>query len=76
MSFREFEKWCNDRAFDGCWGMCEAIICIGALNQVRKHPFWRREKVWREEFREFIEENIVKLINQMIEEEEIERSTV
>ena len=76
MRFREFVRWCNERACDGCWGMTDAVICIDILKRVRKHPFWRREKVWREEFREFTEENIVKPINQMIEEEEIERSTV
>ena len=28
MKFKEFAKWCNERACDGCWGMLEAMACI------------------------------------------------
>ena len=31
MKYREFVRWCNERAFDGCWGMLEAMACIWVL---------------------------------------------
>lgn len=68
MRFKDFVRWCNERACDGCWGMTEAITCIEIMNQVNKKPFWRREKFWGEKFKEYVEECIVKPINQMIEE--------
>lgn len=44
MRFKEFVAWCNERACDGYWGMMQAITCIDILEQIRKKPFWRREK--------------------------------
>lgn len=68
MRFKEFVAWCNERACDGYWGMMQAITCIDILEQIRKKPFWRREKIWREEYRDYVEKCIIKPINQMIEE--------
>lgn len=48
MKFKEFENWCNERACDGCWGMLEAMTCIGLIKEIRKAPFWKREKLWKE----------------------------
>ena len=25
MKYKEFIRWCNERACDGCWGMLEAM---------------------------------------------------
>lgn len=36
MKFKEFVKWCDDRAYDGCWGLMEAIICIDIIEKVQK----------------------------------------
>lgn len=48
MKFREFVDWCNQRACDGCWSMQTAVFCIDVVQQVRKQPFWKREKKWQE----------------------------
>lgn len=47
MKFKEFVKWCNDRAADGCWGFSEAIICSDLARKIRKLPFWKRETEWK-----------------------------
>lgn len=46
MTYKEFNSWCNKRASDGCWGVDTAIFCIDIINQVKKQPFWIREKKW------------------------------
>lgn len=48
MKFKEFTNWCNERACDGCWGMLEAMTCISLIKEIRKAPFWKREKIWKE----------------------------
>lgn len=60
MKFKEFEKWCNDRARDGCWGLKEAIICVCAVKEIRHYPLWKRENFWKENYEEDIVEYIVK----------------
>lgn len=47
MTYKEFEKWCGDRACDGCWGIETARICIVVMREVRKKPFWKRERFWQ-----------------------------
>lgn len=64
MKFKEFADWCNDRAADGHWSMQTAMVCIDILNIVLKHRFWRREKVWKEEYEKYVVENIVKPIEE------------
>ena len=39
MTFKEFTKWCNERACDGCWGILDAMVCIDILSAIRKEPF-------------------------------------
>ena len=68
MSYKEFCAWCNDRASDGCWGMLTAITCIDIMREVRKHPFWRREKIWRAEWEQRVLTEIVNPINKKIAE--------
>ena len=41
MKFKEFCKWCNDRAYDGRWGMSEAIICVKIYEEIMKLCFWK-----------------------------------
>lgn len=50
MTFKEFVKWCNDRACDGCWGYLTAVQCIEVMRDVRSYPFWKREKIWRHHY--------------------------
>lgn len=72
MKFKEFSKWCNNRACDGCWGMKEAIICSNICQEIYKLPFWKREKAWKEH-KEFIINNIVQPIDKMIQEKAKEK---
>ena len=69
MKFKEFVDWCNQRACDGCWGMNVAMYCIDVIGQIRKLPFWKREKAWQELNADSrIEEVIVNPINRKIAE--------
>lgn len=75
MKFKEFSKWCNDRCFDGCWGIKEAVICSNICQEIYKLPFWKREKAWKEH-EEFIINNIVQPIDKMIHEKAKENTDV
>ena len=66
MTYRQFRKWCNDRCFDGYWGHKEALICLNVVSEIDKLPFWKREKAWKGE-EEFLVNNIINPINEMIE---------
>lgn len=65
MSFKEFKKWCNDRACDGCWGFLDALVCIDIIREIDRLPFWKREKVWKEKELQVLDE-IVNPINEKI----------
>ena len=65
MSFKEFEKWCNDRACDGCWGLLPALTCINIVRGINKLPFWKREKAWQKMELQVLDE-IVNPINEKI----------
>lgn len=67
MKFKEFADWCNRRACDGCWGLREAICCCETAEAVYKFPFWIREKIWREIYRDNIMP-VVNATNQKIKE--------
>lgn len=67
MKFKEFKKWCNDRWFDGCWGMNTAIVCVNTLEYLKTKHFWEREKIWQKDCAEHIVP-IVKATNKKIEE--------
>lgn len=68
MKFKEFENWCNKRACDGCWGMLEAMTCIGLIKEIRKSPFWKREKIWKENYEQQVLEEIINPIEKKLEE--------
>lgn len=70
MSFKEFVRWCNGRACDGCWGMLTAMASIDLMQKVRKIPFWRREKFWKENYEQQALDEIVNPIEKMIAEME------
>lgn len=67
MTFKEFDDWCNERACDGYWSMGTALTCVRIIREVYKIPFWKRKRVWNEEYREIAEE-IVKVINEEIKQ--------
>ena len=64
--------WFNVRASDGCLCMIEAMTCIDIHNEISKHPFWRREKTWREKYEQQVLDEIINPINALIEESEKE----
>jgi len=67
MTFMDFDKWCNDRACDGCWSMNTAIACINIVDKYNKIWFkWRREQIWNKSEDKIIAEQIVTEINQKI----------
>ena len=68
MKFKEFVSWCNDRAADGCWGSRHAMICIDVIHDVRKEPFWKREKYWKETYENQVVISIINPINDKIQE--------
>ena len=35
MEYKEFVRWCNERAADGCWGMQTAMICASIIAEIR-----------------------------------------
>ncbi|MCL2310965.1 MAG: hypothetical protein FWC41_00540 [Firmicutes bacterium] len=35
MTYKQFERWCNERTVDGCWGMDTAIMCIEIIESMR-----------------------------------------
>lgn len=67
MKFKEFNRWCNERACDACWSMQNAIFCVGILENVKQYPFWKREKIWREKYKENVLNKIVNPTNELIE---------
>lgn len=68
MTFKEFKIWCNKRAADGCWGMMTAMFCIWILKEVKKIPFWKREKVWKEKYEKEIMKDVIEPIEKKIKE--------
>lgn len=47
MTFKQFKRWCNDRACDGCLGYEEALLCCELIRNMMKIPWWIREKTWK-----------------------------
>ena len=50
MKYKEFKKWCNERACDGCWSLKQAQFCIDVMKYIDCHWLWQRERVWKEEY--------------------------
>lgn len=36
MTYKEFKKYCNDRACDGKWSIEEAIFCVETMKDIDK----------------------------------------
>lgn len=66
MTFKEFTAWCNERACDGQWDMLTAMVCIDLMAEIRKIPFWKRERAWREQYEKQVLTEIVEPLNQKI----------
>ena len=68
MRFREFKSWCEQRVCDGCWGLAEAKASIAIIEIISSAPFWKREKLCREEYEESVVRQIVNPIERKIKE--------
>ena len=66
MKYKEFVDWCNQRACDGCWSAGTAMYCIGVCETINSRVFWKRERIWKENYEKQIVENIVKVIDEKI----------
>ncbi len=67
MTYKEFKKFCNERATDGCWSLKQAQFCIDVRNYIDAHWFWQREKVWKEEYELLTYMNVIKPITDIFE---------
>ena len=50
------------------WGMLEAIACINLINEIMKIQFWKREKIWKENYERQVLEEIINPIEKKLEE--------
>lgn len=67
LSFKEFVRWCNERACDGCWSMGTSIMCMRIIHAVNDKPFWKRKKAWAEiNEDDNVYKSIVEPINKLI----------
>lgn len=67
MTYKEFKKWCNQRATDGCWSLKQAIFCADVRKYIDSHYFWQREKVWKEEYEFLTYLQVIKPINDKLQ---------
>lgn len=67
MKYKEFVRWCNERACDGCWSSNTAMICINIINNMKSISFWKRKREWNKISNDVYNE-IVLPINRKIEE--------
>lgn len=67
MTYKEFMRWCNERACDGCWGFATCARCLVIIEKVKKEPFWKRKKKWRE-YEQYVVERLVNPTNEKIRE--------
>ena len=68
MKYKKFVAWCNQRACDGCWSMLTAMACIDLIGKMRKVPFWKREKIWKEKYEKQVLDEIINPIEEKMKE--------
>ena len=68
MKFKEFLEWANDRAADGFWSYQIAVVSSAIIDDVRKIPFWKRERIWRDKFEKDVLDELVTPVNERIEQ--------
>ena len=67
MKFKEFVSWANDRAADGFWSYQIAVVSLAIIDDVRKIPFWKRERVWRDKYEKDVLNDLVYPVNERID---------
>lgn len=63
MTYKEFGKWCNARAADGCWSFQIAILCCEEYSKVTRLPFFKKRKQLKENIPQSYQE-IVDFVNE------------
>ena len=67
MKFKEFVTWASDRAADGLWSYQIAVVSLAIIDDVRKIPFWKRERVWRDKYEKDVLNDLVCPVNERID---------
>ena len=65
MNYKKFKEWCNERATDGNWSCKTAQYCITLMDLINAYPFWKREKIWKKEYKKSIIENVINPIEEL-----------
>lgn len=68
MKYKEFVKWCNERACDGYWSMPTAHFCIAIMDMINTKPFWKREKEWQNTYKDIVIKSVIEPIEKKIDE--------
>lgn len=68
MKFKELLEWANDRATDGFWSYQIAVVSLAIIDDVRKNPFWKRERIWRDKYEKDVLDELVTPVNERIEQ--------
>ena len=60
MKYKEFVKWCNERAADGCWDINAIRYCYCVMQIINAYKWpWKKQRVWHKEYERDIVSNIV-----------------
>lgn len=65
MEYKDFVRWCNQRACDGVLDYATYLICIAIMKEVESVPLDERDKLWRS-VRADVEEKAVKPIEEYL----------
>lgn len=67
MKFKEFVTWASDRAADGFWSCQIAVVSLAIIEDVKKIPFWKRERIWRDKYEKDVLNDLVRPVNKRID---------
>lgn len=59
MEYKEFIRWCNDRAADGYWDLETAKFCGKLISKIQKMRWWKRNKIWKQNYEQDVVNDIV-----------------
>ena len=59
MKFTEFKIWYKNYSSKNTMEDDDKEICESAIREIEILPYWRREKYWRDELKEYITINIL-----------------
>ena len=70
MTFKEFSRWCNNKACTGQLGYYEATTCMSIYEDVKKVFILKREKYWQEKYAQDVYLSIVEPTEKIIKQYE------